>query len=85
MERETYTKMKHKKVQKLYIHKSEISARSHQKGEIEGGPEQERESSLVSIFSPPSLQILHTLVADWAFVSKFWVFVGKCCSSLVGW
>ena len=52
---------KHKKAQKLYVHKSEILARNHQKEEIEGGPEQERESSPISVFSPPGLQIVHTL------------------------
>ena len=54
-------KMKHKKVQKLYIHKSEISAHSQREGEIKGGAEQEREGSPVSILSPPDLQIVHTL------------------------
>ena len=53
--------MKHKKVQKLYIHKLEISARNQREGEIKGGAEQEREDSTVSIFSPPDLQIVHTL------------------------
>ena len=32
-------KWKHKRVQKLYVHKSEISARDHREEEIEGGPE----------------------------------------------
>jgi len=53
--------MKHKKVQKLYIHESEISACSQREGKIKGGPKQEREGSLVSVFSPPGLQIVHTL------------------------
>ena len=61
MERENQHKMKHKKVQKLYIHELEISAHSHRKGEIKGGSEQERESSPILVFSPPSLQIVHTL------------------------
>ena len=43
MERENQHKMKHKKVQKLYIHKLEISAHGHREGEIKRGPEQERE------------------------------------------
>ena len=50
-----------KKAQKLYVHKSEILARSHQEEEIEGGLEQKRESSSISVFSPPGLQIVHTL------------------------
>ena len=41
---------KHKKVQKLYVHKSEISARSYREEEIERGPEQERESSPILVF-----------------------------------
>ena len=49
-------KWKHEKTQKLYIHESEISAHSHTEEEIEGGPEEERESSSISIFSPPALQ-----------------------------
>ena len=53
--------MKHNKVQKLYIHKLEISAHSHREEEIKGGPEQERESSPILVFSPPGLQIVHTL------------------------
>ena len=61
MERENQHKMKHKKVQKLYIHELEISAHSHRKGEIKGGSEQERESSPILVFSPPNLQIVHTL------------------------
>ena len=48
-------KWKHKKVQNLYIHKSEISACNHREEEMEGGPEQERESSPISVFSPPGL------------------------------
>ena len=55
MKRENQHKMKHKEVQKLYIHKSEISTCSHWEGEIKGGPKQEMESSPVSIFSPLSL------------------------------
>ena len=61
MERENQHKMKHNKVQKLYIHKSEISTHSHQEREIKGGPEQERESSPISVFSPLGLQTVHTM------------------------
>ena len=70
MERENQHKMKHKEVKKLYIHKSEISARSYREEEIEGGPEQERESSPVFVFSPPGLQIIHTLGSWLCFCVK---------------
>ena len=79
-------KMKHKKVQKLYIHKLEISARNQREGEIKGGAEQEREDSLVSIFSPPDLQIVHTL-GSWLgfYVKVLGFFLGKRCSPLMDW
>ena len=70
MERENQHKMKHKKVQKLYIHKLEISAHSHREEEIKGGPEQERESSPILVFSPPGLQIVHTLGSWLSFCVK---------------
>ena len=71
-------KWKHKKVQKLYIHKSEISACNHREEEMEGGPEQERESSPISVFSPPGLQIVHTLGSWLGFCVKvLGFFIGK--------
>ena len=71
-------KRKHKKVQQLYTHKSEISARSHREEEMEGGPEQESESSPISVFSPPSLQILHTLIKLIGLLCQsFWVFLER--------
>ena len=70
MERENQHKMKHKEVKKLYIHKSEISDHGHWEEEIEGGPKQERESSPISVFSPPSLQIVHTLGSWLGFCVK---------------
>ena len=57
-------------MQKLYVHKSEISAHDHREEEIKGGPEQERENSLVSIFSPPGFQIVHTLGSSLGFCVK---------------
>ena len=71
-------KWKYKKVQKLYVHKSEISARNHREEEIKGGPEQERESSPVSIFSPLGLQIIHKLGIWLGFCVKvLGFFIGK--------
>ena len=83
MKRETNTKWKHKKVQKLYVHKSEILAHSHREEEIKGGPEQERESSLISVFSPPGLQIVHTLGSWLDFWVKVLVFFFFCRENIV--
>ena len=56
---------------KTWFNRFATSTHSHPKEEIEGGREEEREGSFVSIFPPPSFGIVRLLTGKWAFALKF--------------